>query len=772
MVHGQSGDGATPVRDSRSQTTRSPPTMNPLPKVQPMAMQTRSIVGREPELEAIRNFIERIRHRPAAFILAGQAGIGKTTLWQAGVDAAATHGVRVLTSRAGESETRLLYSTWTPLWGGVAPASSEPLPPPQRTALEVALLRVDASGPPPDQRAVAVAALAMFRILSADEPVLLAIDDVQWVDTSSARVLSFVARRIAEESVGLLATVRLGIQRRDPIIERAMATSATVESVHVGPLSPETLHSLIRASMGDELTYPVVRRIHDASGGNPFFALEIAKELARRGVPRAGEVLPIPEDVVTLLRQRVDALPRTARRALLVVASTARPTEGLVRSTGLGDRAATALTRAEEAGVITMSEARISFTHPLFASAIYTSAPAAERRDVHRRVADEVDDMEERARHLALASPVHDEAVAHALDDAARGARSRGAPASAAELSELAWQMTWPSDGRAAIDRMVDAAGHHYDAGDAGRAWALLEDAIHSSPPGVERARILFRLAAISWMDMNRVEDLCQRALQETDRDADLLSAIREHLAWVGIYRGDLATASRHASESLARARKGRDGSVLAASVSTFGMVEFLLGRPAQTMMTEGERLQDAASRAGGIEDLTYTTPQTNHGLQLMWGGELEAARETLQAELKTYEDRGRYLFRDEILAYLAEVECRSGNLDKAVHHAREAFEIDVESGRHTGTGHILFPKARSALGRVGGRTAAGELTPTERRIAELVAEGKTNREVADAMFLSVKTVEANLSRVFHKLGVRSRTELSREFIIGRGRPG
>src|SRR5919108_1473095 len=687
MVHGQSGDGATPVRDSRSQTTRSPPTMNPLPKVQPMAMQTRSIVGREPELEAIRNFIERIRHRPAAFILAGQAGIGKTTLWQAGVDAAATHGVRVLTSRAGESETRLLYSTWTPLWGGVAPASSEPLPPPQRTALEVALLRVDASGPPPDQRAVAVAALAMFRILSADEPVLLAIDDVQWVDTSSARVLSFVARRIAEESVGLLATVRLGIQRRDPIIERAMATSATVESVHVGPLSPETLHSLIRASMGDELTYPVVRRIHDASGGNPFFALEIAKELARRGVPRAGEVLPIPEDVVTLLRQRVDALPRTARRALLVVASTARPTEGLVRSTGLGDRAATALTRAEEAGVITMSEARISFTHPLFASAIYTSAPAAERRDVHRRVADEVDDMEERARHLALASPVHDEAVAHALDDAARGARSRGAPASAAELSELAWQMTWPSDGRAAIDRMVDAAGHHYDAGDAGRAWALLEDAIHSSPPGVERARILF-------------------------------------------------------------------------------------GRPAQTMMTEGERLQDAASRAGGIEDLTYTTPQTNHGLQLMWGGELEAARETLQAELKTYEDRGRYLFRDEILAYLAEVECRSGNLDKAVHHAREAFEIDVESGRHTGTGHILFPKARSALGRVGGRTAAGELTPTERRIAELVAEGKTNREVADAMFLSVKTVEANLSRVFHKLGVRSRTELSREFIIGRGRPG
>ena len=133
--------------------------------------------------------------------------------------------------------------------------------------------------------------------------------------------------------------------------------------------------------------------------------------------------------------------------------------------------------------------------------------------------------------------------------------------------------------------------------------------------------------------------------------------------------------------------------------------------------------------------------------------GELDAAREVLHQELTEYERLGRYVVRAELLTYLVGVECRAGAWEVAARHAQEAYEIDVESGWVSGLGNTLFPRAlvaaRDDLARVGGATPpAGELTPTEQRIAQLVGEGKKNREVAEALFISVKTVEANLSRI------------------------
>jgi DNA-binding CsgD family transcriptional regulator len=773
-------------------------------------------------------------------------------------------------------------------------------------------------------------------------------------------VLAFMVRRLEDAPIQILVALRVG-SGGDPLGLGQVGPAASLRRVSIGPLREEAMTRLLRDRTGGELTHPILLRLHRISEGNPFFALEIARALTGQGVrPTPGEPLPVPEDLQELLGARLAALPSSAADGLLVVAAAARPTEDLVEAAARSNRASAGIRGAEKAGILQRAGGRIGFTHPLLGSTVYAAATPHAKRSVHRRLADLVADPEERARHLALAASGPDLQVAEALEEAGRHARGRGAPDAAAELLELARKLTPPGDGAGLMRRSVEAAEYHFDAGDATRATALLEAGTAAALPGRDRARIRFRLASISWLDMRRVQGLSEQALQEAGDDAAIRAAILEHLAWVGIYRGDLAFAAEHARASRRWARRIADPAIRADSLSTFAMVEFLLGRPAQDLMAEAEQLEDLAMREGpGSQTTVFTASRTCHGLQLLWAGELDAAREVLHQELTEYERLGRYVVRDELLCYLAEVECRAGNWEVAARHAQEAYEIDVEAGRVLGQGHMLFPRAlvaahkgdvdrarsdaeeglrrclrnedtldascnravlgflelslrnpaaaierlepvlafldelgspepgvvpcvpdaiealvslgrldeaealldrlerqgrtldrpwaiataargrglltaargdlsaassalaqalvdhrrvpqpfelartllvkgeverrakqkraarstleqalgrfqslgaplwaqraRDDLARVGGAVPpSGELTPTEQRIAQLVGEGKKNREVADALFISVKTVEANLSRIFHKLGVRSRTELTR----------
>ena len=922
------------------------------------------ILGRDAELAEVQSFIGSAPGGPSALLLEGTAGIGKTTLWRAGVAFARARGHRVLSCRAAESEARLSYAALGDLFDFELPD----LPAPQQRALDAALLRAEVEGAPPDQRAVAVASLGVLRALAASTPVIIAIDDVQWLDVPSARVLAFVVRRLEDAPIRILVALRVG-SGGDPLALGQAGSAPSLHRVAIGPLREEAMTRLLRDRTGGDLTHPILLRLHRISEGNPFFALEIARALTGQGVrPAPGEPLPVPEDLQVLLGARLAALPSSAADGLLVVAAAARPAEDLVvAAAAQSNRASAGIRRAEKAGILQRAGGRIGFTHPLLGSTVYAAATPQARRSAHRRLADLAVDPEERARHLALAASGPHHHVARALEEAGRHARARGAPDAAAELLELARKLTPPEDSAGLLRRSVQAAEYHFDAGDATRATALLEEAIATVRPGGDRAHILFRLASISWLDMRRVQGLSEQALQEAGDDAAIRAAILEHLAWVGIYRGDLAFAAEHASASRQWARRIADPAIRADSLSTFAMVEFLMGQPAQDLMAEAVQLEDLAMREGpGSQTTVFTASRTCHGLQLLWAGELDAAREVLHQELSEYERLGRYVVRDELLCYLAEVECRAGNWKAAARHAREAYEIDVDSGRVLGQGHMLFPKAlvaaltgdvdaarsdaeeglrqclrnedlldvscnravlgflelslsnptaamerlepvlafldelgssepgvipcvpdaiealvslgrldeaeglldrlerqgrtldrpwaiataargrgmlsaargdlsaaRSALeqalvehrrvpqpfelartllvkgeverrakqkraarspleqalsifqtlgaplwaqraqddlARVGGAVLpSSELTPTEQRIAQLVGEGRKNREVADALFISVKTVEANLSRIFHKLGVRSRTELTRRIAATHG---
>lgn len=664
------------------------------------------LLGRVEERASIEGFVGALAEGPKVLRIEGVAGIGKTTLWREGLDLARARDIGVLTSRPVESETAFAYATLTDLLDPGLDRILRDLPPPQRRAIEIALVRAESEGPPPDQHAISMAALSAFRSLAAVTPTLVAVDDVHWIDHPSARVLAFVMRRLSDERIGVLVSVRTGLPLA-PELHRALGERVDEEIV-VGPLTPTVLSAILRDRLVTDLSRPLVRRLHETSGGNPFYALEMARALVADGVrPDPSEPLPLPEDLQELLGRRLGALPASAMEPLLVIALTTRPTEELASSaSSRKDRAALGIAAAEEAGIIRRDGSEMRFTHPLLGSTVHAMASPRRRRAVHGRLAELVGDPEERARHLALAATGPDPDVASALDDAAQRARARGAPDAAASLSDLAIQLTPSDDADARRRRSLQAAEYHFDAGDAPTAQRLLRGAIDGSPAGRTRAEMLYRLSSMSWMNLDRgVREPLERALLEAGDDAELLAGIHLDLAWVHIYQGELTRAADHAHRSVAHSHAITDPATRADALSTFGMVEFLSGRPAEQFMIEALALQDIGMDGGTWTGASvYTTPRSVRGLQLMWSGRLDEARVLFEYELELYERNAMYTVRQEVLCYLAELECRAGSLETAAAYAAEAMETVIESGQTATQSHVaLFNQALAAahLGHV-----------------------------------------------------------------------
>ncbi len=246
-------------------------------------METALPVGREDELDAIERFLTcDAEGRAVGLWLEGEAGIGKTTLWRVALDRAEEHSYRVLAARAVDVEAQLPFVGLGDLLGGCVDGILDELPAVQRSALETALLLGGVDGLAPQPLTIAAAVLSSLRALAREGPLLVAVDDVQWLDPASAVALEFALRRIRpEEQIRFLASWRtpgshppLGIERlRDGEIERHELT----------PLSLGALHRIIGDALGSPLPRPALVRIHAASGGNPFFALELARVLAQRG---------------------------------------------------------------------------------------------------------------------------------------------------------------------------------------------------------------------------------------------------------------------------------------------------------------------------------------------------------------------------------------------------------------------------------------------------------------------------------------------------------
>jgi DNA-binding NarL/FixJ family response regulator len=498
-----------------------------------------SLVGRESELGAVETFLRS--ERPRAVAIVGEPGIGKTTLWQTAVEHARAQGARVLIARPTESEARLAFAGLADLLGDVPDERFARLPEPQRVGLDVALLRA-ASTRPAERRVVGAGFLTLLRELAGESEVVCAIDDLQWLDASSAAVVEFALRRLGEERVRCLFSVRATELARAPI--PALERDFQVEHIELGPLSVAALHRVLTQELGRTFPRPTLVRISQAAGGNPLYAIEIARELDRRGERDISGRVPVPQSLDALVRARVRALPAEARDALLRAAVLAQPDTETIDPLELAP--------AEEAGLVRVEVGgRIEFVHPLFASAVYSAAPAARLREAHCAVAGVARDPEERARHLALASPGPDAAVVRELQEAARHARMRGSPDSAAELIGLALRLL-PANAPARPALQIELAEQLHLASDFSTARALLEELRTTLQPGDLRARALLTLVEIDYWRSG--ESAATALAEEALADArDPVLKARCHAA-VALYAGtvDLPKAAASAREALA----------------------------------------------------------------------------------------------------------------------------------------------------------------------------------------------------------------------------
>jgi DNA-binding CsgD family transcriptional regulator len=518
------------------------------------------IVGRAEELATIHDFLGVTEPKPAALLIEGEAGIGKSTLWRCAVDAAQQRGMRVLASRPSSADQGLAFAGLGDLFDDVVEDVLPSLTRPRRRAVESALL-LDGAADPVDPRALGVATRDVLHLLASDRPLIVAVDDVQWLDHSSSRALTFAVRRL-ESAVLFVLARRIDGSATALDLERALP-GESVGHAWVGPLSFGATQRLLQTRLGRTFARPTLRRIHATSGGNPFFALEIARALP--DLVDASPSLPVPESLDDLMAARLAGLPERTHAGLDVVAATGDASWGLLCDAGVEP---SSLDPALAAQVLESTPATVRFAHPLLASVYYRRLPQVRRQQAHRLLAGLVAEPVEQARHLALATEPPDEATAATIDSAAESASARGAIAAAVELREHALRLTPPDDEESRFRRMTALARGCLSNANASRAQELVGELLQRHRHGRHRAESLVLAADLHQADATP-SALLRAALEEARDDPVLLCRINQRLGWELRFAGDPIAAARHASAASALAEQIGEPNLLASTLAT-----------------------------------------------------------------------------------------------------------------------------------------------------------------------------------------------------------
>jgi DNA-binding CsgD family transcriptional regulator len=671
---------------------------------------TETIVGRDVELEAVVRFLASAKAPASILVIESEPGMGKTTLWREALLRSERTRI-VLSCQPARSEASLSYSALGDLLSAVDQSAFGALPSPQREALEVALLRAEPTRRAPTRRAVGTALVSLVQTLAVRRPVLMAIDDVQWLDPDTASVIEFALRRLRDAPLHVLVTRRT--DGHDTVLLDAF-DSPSAARLSLRPLSAAALHGIITSRVGLPLRRPLVVRIAQLSGGNPLYALEIATMLARDGIP-AGRELPVPDDVRALVAKRVRALPAATREALLRTAIVAHPSVNLVDAAALGP--------AEEIDLVRIADdGRIHFTHPLYASAVHASTPLVRRRQAHSDLAGSVSSPEERARHLALATGEPDEQVAETVVAAARLARGRGAPDTAAELSELAVRLSVP-ESPSLGQRKLELAQHLHLAGDLDRAARLLEELAASLPAGDLKARVLLHLSGLVYRRAGEspAAAVAREALDTAD-DPVLQAQCHAVLAgWAGTHEltGAL-TAAQTALELLEEQGDNADPAVESFALANRIRADLFLGNGFD---------ETAANRALALEQAAHDPPASvddrmvyRLGQWLRYVDELGAAREHLGQADRTAIDEGDEASRINILLNQLLVELWAGEVGVAEDVMTTLRETTVQLGVPAAA-EVWQTYLDAHLGKL-------------ERVRKLAAEAEREEPIVDMLYL------------------------------------
>jgi DNA-binding CsgD family transcriptional regulator len=645
------------------------------------------LVGRESELVTIDRFLRSVREGYQAVVFRGGAGYGKSMLLEETVARARHAGFRALNASPAETEAELPFGILAELFEFVA-ISELDLPAPQGRALDVALRRTDPDeARPVDPLGLSLAVVAALRELAEQQPLLVALDDLQWCDPPSLRTLQFALRRLHAEQVGLVAGLRSGGGSEIQV----PAANGHLAVVEVGPLEAPAFEIVV--GRGNRLPRPVLRQLHVACDGNPLFGKEAAALLTERGLPDGPvALLPVPPSVSEAIGRRVAKLAPGTRDVLLGAAALPRPTVDVLLAAYEARKLEDALVEAAAAGIVVVDRERVRFTHPLVAAAVYEAATPARRRAAHAALARVLVGAEERAPQLALAATRPSAAVAAELESAAAVARARGALDAAGRLFEQAATVTPARETVARRRRGLEAARCHLAAGDTDRARKLLDRLVELSSPGEESAEVLLELALAGGSYSRRGFGYAYDALEHAQQSPALEVRIRHCLMALHVCAGEAELSVGHAHAALATAEALGDEATLATAIASAVFADFFCGRPVD--LDELERAVEIERRTGRSTPVDEDRPITTLAHVLRRMGEYDRSRELCLELLHEAVERGDERDRTSILALLSDVETDSGNLVVARKHAAELVELGEQQDDRSNRMYGLFQGA------------------------------------------------------------------------------
>ncbi len=567
------------------------------------------------------------------------------------------------------------------------PSELGTLPEVQRRAVEAALLRADQFDRPPPAPVVALGLLALVRALAERDPVVIAIDDLHWLDAASVEALTFVVRRLDGARAAFLLARRPG-----PVgTLEAVLARGSIERLQVGPLSLGAVRRLLFERLGLTISRQRLRRIVEATEGNPLFALEVGRSLLDDRALPLDDNVPLPDSLEQTLGDRVAGLPEPVRRVLLAVALSEDPRVDQL----LTVIDAAALEDAVDGGAVLLEGARVRASHPLLAAEAEKLAGGRQRRQLHSALAAASVDEPARAMHLALASLGPDAELAQRVAAATGEARSRGARRQAALLAAQALRLT-PDGADGRPERVLDLAERLDDAGELRRMTALLQEELGSLPVGPVRGRAWLLLSESDAVKSRQDQDrYLEQALNESGEDPDLRALVLAKQA------------GQAAAAAVSRLSQAEAWSREAVETAGDAMVRrYSLWSLAWPLVLSGRSADELCSMSSVAEDPTAyisASPERVAAMRLFWRGEVSRARATLDSLSALADERGDLTSYAMIRMHRVELELRSGGF----HEAERLLDEWSESSDFETQFRPQYPRCRALLDA--GRGAAQE---------------------------------------------------------------
>ncbi|MGB5187805.1 MAG: AAA family ATPase, partial [Acidimicrobiia bacterium] len=640
------------------------------------SMQRHELVGRDPERARIEACLASLTAGQHALVIRGVAGIGKTALWRHAVDHCRTARFNVLVARPTEEERRAGWVALLDLFEG------------NRVIDNLA-------GPDHSQTERGRAVLNALRELADDAPTVIAIDDAPLLDSITARALRFALRRLEGEQICVLTTERTGSSDRLDLERTVPAGSLT--TLDLEPLDVNELRTML-ASVVPAMSRPVLKQIHEASGGNALYALAIARMLPPEARMRSSELtVSLPASLEGALLGRLDTVPDDVIAMLDVVAAETRTTVGGLSEALPEQDVGGLLSTATELGLLTVDDSlEIRFSHPMIGPAIYSRMSPLERRSLHAHLAPRSTDPESRARHLALSTDEPDAEVAASLDEAVEAARNRSAYDAAASFAAHARRLTPPDGTAAAHRRTLIEIECRARAGEVGSANALADELIRQLPSGPDRARALVMRADLMDEDLAASAALLLQALDESGDDEHLRAEALDSLAGKRVcVDQDIHYEIDIAREALTLAERSGDPNTIAARSASLAMLEAFAGIPQPALSEEAPE-----AFADGARPTDTHSGNANLAKRLMWAGDLTTARSVLLDALDDADRLGNEHRRGFRLNDLAALECAAGNFKTAAELAQQGVDAALDAEDMWLERLLLYPRSLATMWR------------------------------------------------------------------------